>query len=957
MKRIVSLTDAIPADIAIIKGLLAENEYANKTIEQLLDLIDKHLTETKDEIISKVLDKVGLNEGDLKDAKKFWDLLNNPVNKLADKTWDIDWETSKSVGSSVPLSMNLSASASTTYTVNNKKEALEQHNIDISNSDVLINHEVKLAGGAGASINAAVSFVGIEVGAQYAGALEIDTFSQYPADTPTFTVFKEYFFEPLKIWDIKDIENALNYYDEDTQARGLRRVIINTKGTFKINGAITLGKAWALDGEGSTRELSAEINANIGFSKSYEHNGEIKLEFEKTKSQENGAQILSATAYLTESSLDTNAFNLDINANIKGLDKIAGKYVNKLLKEGDELVVFLEEWSQPASKIIGEASDRLSNDEWYTPIAKLMLGTTTADDVAKKLIDDELSEILDRGIQSPHLNSEKLARNAIEKLLDVFSVEGESSLVLSAKNELANKIDGWKTALDSELTEKIGHLTEATKTQYLQPLEKLGENVSSLASKADTEISDAIKKGLVEYQSLKQKITKALETSANIKLGLALDISKSNGASEEQKIRIEFLDTTHSMVNSLFKKLVLGDSTSASRILEILDKNGSVRIINQAVSLGHNSNSKMSFSLDLGGIKLSEIKNANSELNVKVTNTGEVFIESEVSAINQSDGFSEVRTASAQLVYGMAQQAMYPEEVGNLRISYTNVDKKLFRVGEMEDLLESLDISNNKRLKAQPITVPRLIDASKIEFHLNWYKQTRELKWASISSLEITVPTDKDLYEALLTVNVEKAFRVTCHFWYSLFISKGRKEIIGIIIKAFAEEEGIKPFLIDVLQAMKNEHDFSKTDILRSAERSKTWRREINKISPKEWKKQIQLLERIYDTADSMRVIFDAIHSIDDIVNSASTVSGDVHAQAKHLSDKLSALNHKIEKCLTRWIIVEGVIDDLFSQEINQTLLCFYLILAKLTGKDQGFIRTLITVSGKQEQKKIRIVI
>ncbi len=64
MKKIVSLSDAVPADIAIIKELLAQSDFSNKTIDQLLELIDKHLTDTKDDLITKVLEKIGLNEED-----------------------------------------------------------------------------------------------------------------------------------------------------------------------------------------------------------------------------------------------------------------------------------------------------------------------------------------------------------------------------------------------------------------------------------------------------------------------------------------------------------------------------------------------------------------------------------------------------------------------------------------------------------------------------------------------------------------------------------------------------------------------------------------------------------------------------------------------------------------------------------------------------------------------------
>jgi len=295
--------------------------------------------------------------------------------------------------------------------------------------------------------------------------------------------------------------------------------------------------------------------------------------------------------------------------------------------------------------------------------------------------------------------------------------------------------------------------------------------------------------------------------------------------------------------------------------------------------------------------------------------------------------------------------------VGNLRISYTNVDRKLFSVNEMEGMLESLDFSENKRLKAENIKVPSLINPSNIEEHLNWYKQVKKLKYAGISSLEITVPTDRDLYDTLLTINTDNAYRVTCQYWYSLFISKNNKRFIDTIMAAYAEEKQIKPHLTSVLENMKNATDFKRKGLLEIAMRSKRWGGEIDKISSVAGKKYVRLLKKIYETADSMRVIFAAIHSIDDIVKSTDTVAGDLHARAKYLTEQLNPLNEKIENSLKLWIKVDGIIDDLFSQEINQSLLCFYLILAKLTGKEQGFIRTLVTVSGKQNQRKIRIIV
>lgn len=959
MKKIVSLTNAIPADIAIVKTLLAESSLVGKTADQILEMIKEHIDGAKDSLISTALTKLGLNEQDLKDAKEYWDEFNQPIGQIKEEqSWDIDWDTSKIMGGSVPISLNVSAMASTAFRVKNKAKALENHQINISEGDVLINHEVKVGGSAGGSTSATVNYIGVEVGAQYSGELEIDAFLQYPADTPTTIIFREYFFNPLMVWDLDDVDAQLSLIDTNIQARGLRKLSINTQGSFKFSGKLSIGKAWSFTGDGRAKDLSAEINVNLGFSKTYEHNGELKLEFEKTKSSIDGKPVLSATVYLMESSKDTNAFNLDVNANIKGLDKIAGKYVNNLLKEGDELVSMLEEWSNPASKIIGKTSSNLDDTKWYQPIAELLLGTTTADDAAKKLIDDELSEILDRYMQSPDFDSEKLANKAVEKLLDIFSAEGLPDLVAPAKKELVSKISVWKKDLNKEITGQVAKYKDTAKIKFLQPIESLGEDVNALATKTDAKISEAIKRALTEYQSLKEKIADALEKSANIKMGLAFEASRYKASLDEQWIKIEFLKTNTAMVNKFYKKLALGDSESASRILATLEDKRLVNVINSAVTLGGSSGSKTSLAVNLGNFQLSNVKNANSELKIKVTNTGDVTITSKVEVDTTSKGAGEVRSASAKLVYGMAQQAMSPNEMGNLSISYSNVDNKLFENKEMKSMLNSLDFSSNERLEKLDFKVPRLIDTTKIHDHLNWYKKTRKWKYADISSLDITVPTDGNMYETLLSLNADRAYRIACRYWYGLFVSRRNKRVINTIMAAYADVQGINPELIVIIQNMEDQTGFDWKDIKAITKKSEQYKKnDMKSLREKNWTRSVNLLQKIFQTANSMRVIIDSIKSIDGVVSATNALSGDVRAQAEFLCNQLYPLNKKIERSLSLWINVEGVIDDWLSQEINQTLLCFYLILAKLTGKDEGFIRTLITVAGKEEQRKIRVVV
>jgi len=956
MKKISSLSDAVPSKIALLKAIGLENEYLNKSISELLLIVNKHFDDQKDEVINRVLDKLGVSEEDLAEAKAFWATLNGPISTFEDQIWDVDWNTAKTLGTDDSISMNIAATASTSLFVDDASEAQHKHQITIDASDIIVNHEVKLGGGAGASGTANLGFVNVSASGQYSGEIQVDAFAQYPQNEKVIDVFANYFFDPVKIWDIEDVVDKLRSVDE-VNIKGLRKLSIETEGTFKLNGGLKLGKAWALTGNGNNKDLSADISANIGFSKAYQHTGKVRLGFEKIKSPKTGQHVVCATVELGKSTLDKSAFTLDLDAEINGLDKVAERYVNQLFNEGDELVEFMQEWSKPASKIVGTGVSRLSDDEWYTPLAKLILGTESVDSVAKELLDDELSEILDRYALSTNVNAEKLARNTVEKLLDVFSVDSDSSLAIKARIALTERINDWKSELDDKVKEKIDGLSSDAKTKLLTPLASLGEDVANLVNQADEKVYEAVKKGIDQYQLFKEKVTKALTLSANIKLGLGVEASKLMQASEEQKITIEFTNSNDPSVRTLFKKLVIGDATNAAKLATTLAKKELINVTNDLVTLGQKRNSQISFSLDLAGIKLSAVKDVNSELNIKVTNTGEVYIESEVNAVNVVNGIYESRKASAQLCYGLAQQALYQDEVGSLQVSYSNTDKNVFEVKEIKKLLTSLKLSENSYLREQGITVPSLITSTDIQSHIDWYKGAVDDKRVTSSSFEITVPTDKELYDTLLKVNDDYAYRVTAQFWFGLMVRDDDKEIVSDIMEAYADEVDVNHNLTDVLLAMDDKHGFKSSRIRSRAEKHRRLSRRIQSINEENWKKYFKIIENTHLAGDSMRSIISAIHKIDQVVDAVKTMPGDAKSKADQLVQQLAPVNKSIEQSLARWIEVQGLIEGIFMQDVKKDLLCFYLVLAKLTGKDEGFVRSLIAVSGKQNLRKIRVVV
>ncbi|WP_448550144.1 hypothetical protein [Thalassotalea fusca] len=956
MKKIISLSDAVPSEIALLKAINLEPEYLDKSVSELLAIVDKHFDVHKDNVINRVLDKLGVTEEDLADAKAFWSSLHEPISAYQDKTWDIDWNTAKTIGADDLISFNVTATAATSLFVDNATEALEKHHISIDASDIIVNHEVKLGGGAGASGTTNFGFVNVSAGGQYSGEIQVDAFSQYPQNEKVLDVFADYFFAPVKIWDVQDIEEKLQSGDA-ASVKGLRKLTIETEGTFQLNGGLKLGKAWALTGEGNNKDLSADISANLGISKAYQHTGKVYLSFEKVQSQQTGQPVICATVELGKSTLDKSAVNLDIDAEIKGLDKVAERYVNQLFNESDELVEFMQEWSKPASKIIGTGTSRLSDDKWYTPLAKLVLGTESVDAVTKELIDDELTEILDKHALSTNINSEKLARSTVEKLLDVFSIDSDSSLAVKARTALTERINDWKAELDTKIRDKLDGLSIDARSNLLKPLALLGENVTDLANQADDKVYQAVKNGIDQYQAFKEKLTKELTLSANIKLGLGVEVSKSRQTSEAQKITIEFNHSDNPTVRTLFKKLVIGDTRNAAKLAHTLAKQNLIHVTNDLAAFGQKHNSQISFSLDLAGINLSAVKNVNSELNIKVTNTGDVYIESEVSAVHVVKSFNESRKASVQLCYGLAQQALYKDEVGSLRVSYINSDKKAFRQSEMTDMLNSLKLSDNPYFREQGITVPNLINSSDIQSHIAWYNQEISDTRVTSSSFEITVPTDKELYDTLLTVNEDYAYRVTAQFWFGLMVRRNDKETVNVIMEAYADQVDVQPYLADVLRAMDGNHQLDSSRIRSVAEKHRRLGRSIQSLINGRWDKYFGMIENAHLAADSMRSIINAIHQIDQVIDDVENMSGDAKSKAEQLSQQLAPINKAIEQNLTRWIKVQGTLKGIFTQDVNKNLLCFYLILAKLTGKHEGFVRSLIAVSGKQDLRKIRVVV
>ena len=261
-----------------------------------------------------------------------------------------------------------------------------------------------------------VNFINISASLAKAGELKLDTYFQAENNTPTYRALWAMFKAPVVPWSLKSV-NALLTVPNDGTGLGYRACALKTGSSFTIQGEMGVGKSLVTQTDLKGNVIDIDFSAEISASHQHTITGDVSMFV--TRHASSGKPLLKIT--IEETDERTNALNLALQAQIKGLDKLAGQYVEMLLSKGNKIVQWLEENSSPGAALLESLDSNVNKDKWYKPIASLALGQESVDDAVESLIGKELQNIIDRIPLSSEDDAEELADKPQRPLSEIIS--------------------------------------------------------------------------------------------------------------------------------------------------------------------------------------------------------------------------------------------------------------------------------------------------------------------------------------------------------------------------------------------------------------------------------------------------------------------------------------------------------------------------------------------------------
>ena len=911
-----------------------------------------------------------------------WEQVVAPIGEQTEglnKTFTFD----KAYDSEIKdFAVGLSVGAEGSYNLNvlNRVSALELAKLDIAESDCLINQSVSAAYKVNASLAGTIEAINISASLAQAGELKLSTYFQVGANTPTYQALWLMYKTPVMPWSLPSMQVLLQQPTVTNKLAGYRACSMNTGTSFTLKGKMGIGKSLVTKSDLKGNLIEVDFSAEIGASREHTLSGDVSLLV--TKQAGSGKLLLKVT--IEESNEQTNALNLALGAQIKGLDKLAGQYVEALLVKGDDLVKWLEDNSSPGEELVKSLQNTVSDDAWYKPIANLALGQTDVDDAVKALIDDELANLIDRIPLSSEEDAEELTDKVLTKLFDVFGVSDAASDTLKplkdkAEATLSDKLKDVQSKIKDQADEFANKISGKTK-QELQPIAALGKEVSDALNNFNSQVEANFNLVISKYKAFKEKITKALEKSANIKLGLAYDELRKRSESLTHTLEILLEEPDSADVQTLYRSLVIGDEKKVSRLLPKLKQENKITIISESAAIQTIRNNTTTLGLSIIGNDINSLKDVMAQLNVEVDPSGNLFVRQEYKVSATASGLGETREAVLNLTYGIFQAAQNPDFVGSVGLDYTNSDDKLHSANEIMDFFDSLDFRDDKRFADFPgdVAVPVLIPQERIMPAITEYQKALSQTPAlyTKSQISISLRASKQTYEKLLGLNANNLFNSAIVYLVYLtkkndIIDPALKNILKLYEVLDSDYEDYNKLFTD-LTGSPTSTNISMNAIKNDLKKLDDFQRLLGDIPKKSdgakkygWRAINATFEKYVKVARALSKLPETLNAIETAVTkfSAGTSPKD---DLVALNTQLKTLNKRFQKDLDEWVSVENIpknwLEDLYSKlgiaqsGINLRLLSLFLLLQESIGEDEELFLTTITLSNAADDRRVIVV-
>lgn len=356
-------------------------------------------------------------------------------------------------------------------------------------------------------------------------------------------------------------------------AHRLGAIYMSVEGSVDTSLDISAGKTWGAsfdvksDSLGLNTEVQVGASMNVGFQAGFNLMGSWNVLVKPIDTK-----ILSVKVQKDSSKQTSTAFSLDASVGASGLDVVGNALIAKYLPDPSGLLAKLNEFSnlgsmlkQQIQKKLNQLLDADADDTLKKELIEVVTGDGSADTLATA-IGSAAETALNAKLDVLEGKVSDAGKKIIEDVAAKLKLPGDlgNKLVQKAGSKMAGFLGDIESKIQNKLADIIGKGQGELKKLF-KPLESVGETVSGLTGDINEmaqKLLNPVIKLLTRYQTLRNKISAAVQASSNLKVALHFARELKSASSSSAILEFE-VDTSNAGAGEYFKEMMAGNYGNA----------------------------------------------------------------------------------------------------------------------------------------------------------------------------------------------------------------------------------------------------------------------------------------------------------------------------------------------------------------------------------------------------------
>ena len=599
---------------------------------------------------------------------------------------------------SLGLSLELSAEASLqAFSARQNIDLVPDLKIQAGQTFLLLEAIGRVSIGAGGSGNFGSGSVNLDVST--GGSVELGYLFE---DVPSSLVIASLLRHLPQLCQPFDLERLGGSFQKE-----LRAVSLQAQGNLNVSGGLQLGQSWGTeividqDAMGLHSPIGIQAAADLGITAAIRLEGGFDLLVQPAANDWISVQLKRSS----DRSKNL-AINLQSQIEIHGLDVVGRAILDRYIPDAQPLIQELTPYLDLKGLLINGLSQQLSGvlnspeaEPLRNQLATILIGQTSSEDLVNALL-DFIGQSVNSQLDAWSGDAKSYVERVIHETATRLGLTPESTQLLQEKvsGPLTERLAQAKSELEDFLRQWVESQPKTTLLKVLKPLDAFGAKVGELLD--DTQnlvnrILEPVLEFLDKYQGYRNKVQKAVDGAAKLKIGL--NFSKAWQATKAGGLMLNLeLDPSSAEAKEFYKQISLG---SFHQILAAVQKAADegtnlpgVRLVSGSFRQVLGKKVQTDFSIDLGQTTGSSQSLRELQLEATWDLSGNILTATGSSQVQQIFKFLG-ETRSAQFVNLLELAGTGQSDAAKLfssSVSLTFRDEKI-KVSEIQGIFENLE--------------------------------------------------------------------------------------------------------------------------------------------------------------------------------------------------------------------------------------------------------------------------